>query len=305
MKTNANPSVTALVPAFNEEKGLVRVLKVLTGCSFINEVVCINDGSTDQTKHVISAFKEVKAINLPKNHGKSYSIVQGLRVATSDIVLLIDADITGLNEFWLRELIRPLTEESFEASIGYFSKVRMDKYFKPLGGQRAYFKEDLLPYLNSIQRKRFGLELYLNFLYKDKKVKLIPLLGIGNTLKHHKYSYKDATRMFLMELFDVTSEILRQKRPIDYFKQSYLHPFYTKKETQSKVKGLSGSKKYYFLGSIIFALAVLVYPSLAKANPPLYQNIKLKAQAVATAVENRVKENIPIPATFSVRLRKN
>ena len=181
----------------------------------------------------------------------------------------------------------------------------MDKYFKPLGGERAYFRKDLIQHLNSIQRIRFGLELYLNFLYKDKKVKLLPLLGVGNTLKHHKYSYKDATRMFLIESFDIASEILRQRRPIDYFKQSYLHPFYTKKDPQSRSKKFSGLKKYYFLGSVIFAIVVLVYPSLAKANPPIYQNIKLKAQAVATAMGTGMRENIQLPPTFSVRLRRN
>ena len=43
-------SVSAIVPAFNEEKTVFNVISTLQSSSLINEVICINDGSSDRTK---------------------------------------------------------------------------------------------------------------------------------------------------------------------------------------------------------------------------------------------------------------
>ena len=42
--------VSAIVPAFNEEKTVFNVISTLQSSSLINEVICINDGSSDRTK---------------------------------------------------------------------------------------------------------------------------------------------------------------------------------------------------------------------------------------------------------------
>ena len=63
-------SVSAIVPAFNEEKTVFNVISILHSLSVINEVICNNDGSTDSTKEILGKFqdnkkvKEVKLINL-------------------------------------------------------------------------------------------------------------------------------------------------------------------------------------------------------------------------------------------------
>ncbi|HAJ33347.1 MAG TPA: hypothetical protein DCK79_08225 [Candidatus Atribacteria bacterium] len=48
--------VSAIVPVFNEEKTVAKVVKTLAKTSLVNEVICINDGSTDKS---LSIFKKV------------------------------------------------------------------------------------------------------------------------------------------------------------------------------------------------------------------------------------------------------
>lgn len=217
--------VSALVPGYNEEKNISRIISILKKSPLIGEIICINDGSTDRTLQIIQAIPHIQVINLRKNLGKANAIVEGLKKAKGDIVVFIDADVIGLTDASLQKLITPLKNGETDAVIGYPIQSKIDKFFKPLTGERAYFRKDLLPFLPSLKNKRWGLELHLNYLYRQRRVKIIPL-QIKNTMKYHKYSYDLAAKAFFLESFDLLSEILKQKKPINYLKDCYIYPFY-------------------------------------------------------------------------------
>ncbi len=91
--------VSAIVPAFNEEKTVFNVISTLQSSSLINEVICINDGSSDRTKEILERFKndkKVKVINLDKNKGKGNALAVGIKHSKGDILLFIDADLINL-----------------------------------------------------------------------------------------------------------------------------------------------------------------------------------------------------------------
>lgn len=44
----AKPIISAIVPAYNEEKTVEKVITTLKASNYINEIICINDGSTRQ-----------------------------------------------------------------------------------------------------------------------------------------------------------------------------------------------------------------------------------------------------------------
>lgn len=221
--------ISAIVPAYNEEKNISNLLKKLLRSKYVNQIICVNDGSTDNTLKKIKQIRGITIINLEKNHGKGYAIAQGIKKAKGDIVVFIDADLVGLNDACIKNLILPLVKQEYEATIGYPAYNNLDELFKPLSGERAYFKKDLLPFLKTIKKKGYGLELYLNYLYKDKRVKLFPLKGVKHILKHKKQSYDVVAKLTLIEMVDILSEILKQKNPLSYLIRSYLHPFYLKK----------------------------------------------------------------------------
>lgn len=224
-------SVSALVPAYNEEKNIGQIISILKKSHLIDEIVCINDGSTDKSLQIIQSIPnpKIQVINLKKNAGKANAIVKGLKKAKGEIVVFIDADVIGFKNDSIKKLITPLKKGCADAVIGYPVHNKMDKFFKPLAGERAYFRKDLLPYLPTLKNKRWGLELHLNYLYRQKRVKITPL-QIKNTMKHHKYSYDLAAKIFFIESFDLLLEILKQKRPINYLKDSYIYPFYRERQ---------------------------------------------------------------------------
>lgn len=222
--------ISAIVPAYNEEKRIRTVLTILKKCTSISEIICVNDGSRDKTAAIAKSIAGVKVIDFQKNYGKSYAISQGVLQAKGDIILFIDADLTGLKEAYINELLTPLSQKQYDASIGYRAGA-LDKYmFMPLSGERAYFKKDILPHLSNMQDKGYGLELYLNYAFKDKRVKLLALKGVKHALKHKKQSYKIATKGMMDEMSDIFTEIFSKKDPINFFINAYMYPFYMKKK---------------------------------------------------------------------------
>lgn len=229
MRNKNQLTVSALIPAYNEERNIGQIISILKKSRFIDEIVCINDGSRDKTLQIIQSIPAIQIINLKKNCGKANAIVKGLKKANGEIVVFIDADVIGLKEDCLEKLITPLQNGEADAVIGYPIQSKMDKFFKPLAGERAYFKKDLLPFLSALKSKRWGLELHLNYLYRQRQMRVIPL-QIKNTMKHHKYSYDLAAKAFFIESYDILSEILKQKKPINYLKDSYIYPFYRERK---------------------------------------------------------------------------
>ena len=90
-------NISAIVPAFNEEKTVAGVVNKLLSSHLISEVICVNDGSTDATAQILSAFGDkIKFLNFADNHGKGFALAQGILAASGDIVAFFDADIHNL-----------------------------------------------------------------------------------------------------------------------------------------------------------------------------------------------------------------
>ena len=77
--------VSIIIPIFNEEKLIRKLLNKLKKIKLINnlkkEIICINDGSTDNTLNILKKFKFIKIIN-QKNFGKGFAVQQGIKQAS-------------------------------------------------------------------------------------------------------------------------------------------------------------------------------------------------------------------------------
>ena len=88
--------VSIIIPTFNEEKNLKKIVeKTLENKKYNLEIIIIDDGSTDGTKEFINKNflnnSKVKIIFNKKNYGKGYSVNEGVKIASGDIVLIQDA----------------------------------------------------------------------------------------------------------------------------------------------------------------------------------------------------------------------
>jgi biofilm PGA synthesis N-glycosyltransferase PgaC len=100
-----NPKVSVIVPAWNEEVGLVKTIKTILESKHRNlEVVVVNDGSTDNSDRLMREFiaeyegEHAEGERIPivyhykQNGGKGHALNDGIRLSTGEILISIDAD---------------------------------------------------------------------------------------------------------------------------------------------------------------------------------------------------------------------
>jgi glycosyltransferase involved in cell wall biosynthesis len=83
--------VSIIIPAYNEEGIIEEVIKKVKQIPNVAEIIIVDDGSTDNTAKIASSLG-VKLLRHPYNKGNGAAIKTGLRAATGDIVLFMDAD---------------------------------------------------------------------------------------------------------------------------------------------------------------------------------------------------------------------
>jgi len=102
--------ISIIIPIYNEEEVIKdviqKVINFLNKYNYKNEIIAVNDGSTDKTGLILEDFRNLpnlKIITHPYNKGYGASLKTGARVARYDWLLFFDGDgqhqIDYLNEF--------------------------------------------------------------------------------------------------------------------------------------------------------------------------------------------------------------
>lgn len=115
------PRASVVVAVRDEEKVITRCLEALDKLEFPDgklEIIIINDRSTDRTGELIKEFIEGKARfkfvegreSTSHLRGKSNALVQGLAVATGEVILTTDADCK-VNPLWAKTMVSYFTKE--------------------------------------------------------------------------------------------------------------------------------------------------------------------------------------------------
>ena len=119
--------VLAVVPAYNEELSIKKVINNL--CEFAPDVdiLVVNDGSTDNTAAICRENPHCRLIDMPFNAGLAYAVQAGLRYAAAndyDFALQFDGDGQHRAEY-IKDLVTE-SEKGYDIVIGsrYYSEKR-------------------------------------------------------------------------------------------------------------------------------------------------------------------------------------
>lgn len=158
-KTKKYQKISVIIPAFNEEKTVASVVEVVKNVSYIDEIIVVNDGSSDNTE--LEAKKAgATVINHNTNKGKGEALCTGYLEAKCDIITFIDADIHNLTSSKVDKMLKPIllgkadiTKTKFSRASGRVTELTAKpllNYFfpeisfaQPLSGQFAAKKEAL------------------------------------------------------------------------------------------------------------------------------------------------------------------
>ncbi|WP_048151918.1 glycosyltransferase family 2 protein [Palaeococcus ferrophilus] len=106
--------ISVVIPAYNEAKRIGNVLAKIP--PFVDEVIVVDDGSTDNTSEVARGFG-VEVIRIEPNQGKGRAMRAGIEKATGDVVVFMDADGQHRPEE-IEKLVMPIVEGEADFVIG-------------------------------------------------------------------------------------------------------------------------------------------------------------------------------------------
>ena len=220
-----------VITAYNEEKTLSNTLSEIKKLKFVDEIIVVDDGSSDNTVKKVRKLRGVNLICHPYNRGNGAAVKTGLRAASGDIIVTMDADLQDdpgeipnllakLNEGydlvsgWKKNRRDPFSKRFFSKIYNYFtSKLSGLKLHDFNCGLKAYRKD----VINNI--KIYGeLHRYLPVIAFHKGFKVTE---ISVTHHHRKYGKsKFGSARFTRGAFDlITITFLTKynKRPLHLF----------------------------------------------------------------------------------------
>jgi glycosyltransferase involved in cell wall biosynthesis len=195
--------VSCVIAAYNERARIGGVLKAVYKHPLIDEIIIVDDGSTDNTAEVLSDFPDVKFIVHPQNKGKSFAVKTGLKEARGELVALIDADLIGLSAEDITNLINPVQSGKADISISLRKNAPITWRIiglDPISGERVFHKKILEDqYENLMKLPGFGIETFLNqiIVKNNFRIKVVHWSNVESPEKFKKYGLK----------FGITSEI--------------------------------------------------------------------------------------------------
>ncbi len=210
--------ITAIISAYNEEKTVGEVIKTALSCELSSEIIVINDGSTDKTGKEIESLSgnpKLKIINFPKNKGKGYAMSEGIKKAKGEILVFLDADIINLRKSHIESLVLPMARGEAGMVIGHPAESKFDwilNPLKPLAGERAVFKKDVLPLLEKFKTSKFGVEIIMNFHYwsEARRIKFVMLWGLKHPIKFQKEKLAKAVFFYILETHQIILAAAKQ-----------------------------------------------------------------------------------------------
>ena len=111
--------MSVVVPCYNEHDTVLTLLKRVADSPWVREIIVVDDGSTDGTRQILSDLDSatVRVVLHDKNQGKGAALRTGFQHATSDYVIVQDADLEyDPNEFG--EMLAPILDDKADVVYG-------------------------------------------------------------------------------------------------------------------------------------------------------------------------------------------
>lgn len=114
-------NLSIIIPIYNEENSIVdtisQIKKVLSKTNINYEIICVNDGSSDQSGNILKTINNIVIVNHKLNKGYGASLKSGLKKSVYNTICITDADGTYPNDK-IPDLFYNYKENNFDMVVG-------------------------------------------------------------------------------------------------------------------------------------------------------------------------------------------
>ena len=182
------PLLAAIIPTYNEAINVSDVLNALHNTNILDEIILVDDGSTDNTVEILrqaaAADARIKIILHDKNRGKGQAIFDGWSATAAPVILLLDADLKNLTSDHIQALVAPIVDHHTDMTLGLFQgghlSTDLSHWLTPfLTGQRC-LRAELLKHISREAAAGYGFEVALTVAASQHnyRTRLVALKGI-------------------------------------------------------------------------------------------------------------------------------
>lgn len=184
--------VSVIIPALNEAETIGTKIGEVIGHPDVREVIVVDDGSDDRTAE-LAAAAGARVIALTENGGKASALEAGVAAAVSELLLFMDADVTGYDHALLSRIIDPVKAGRYEMFVGIRARRtywlnRALRFFPIIGGERALTRE-LWASIPKSHKQGFRIEVAMNYCAKrvGRGMGFALIRGTRHHTKERKY----------------------------------------------------------------------------------------------------------------------
>lgn len=185
-------TVSIVIPAFDEANTIAACVGEAKTCKEATEVIVVDDGSSDRTAEAASAAG-ARVIKLARNGGKAAAMNVGVAEARHDVILFLDADVTGVTPEAMSRILQPVLQGQYEMFVGLRERKtvwlnRLMHFFPIIGGERAITRR-LWEAVPKNYREGFKIEIALNHTSKqfERGMGFEFISGTHHHIKEQKY----------------------------------------------------------------------------------------------------------------------
>jgi glycosyltransferase involved in cell wall biosynthesis len=173
--------ISIIIPCYNEDKTIERLLNRIFSIRQKKQIIIINDGSSDKTKSIINKYKNKidTIIHKKKNEGKGSCIILAKKFIKGEVVIIQDADLEYYPSDYYK-LIKPFKEK--KTLVVYGSRVLNRNNYKNKNLAKSFrvFGNFVLTYISNFLNNQRLTDAHTGYkVFKTKLFKKIPLQQKG------------------------------------------------------------------------------------------------------------------------------
>ncbi len=183
---------TAVIPAYNEAARIRRVLDAVAASELIDDIIVVDDGSNDSTAETAGAHNGAVVVRMSRNRGKAAALMAGVQRARNSVVVFLDADLVGLTDDHVDDLVRPVLDGEADMTVGQFSSgspfvTAWMRFCPAISGQRAMRAAHFLA-IPKVDSSGFGVEVVVtrHAMRKHMRIRYVHLPSITHVVKESK-----------------------------------------------------------------------------------------------------------------------